>query len=545
MIAIHHLLKLNNLVLIFDKKPANKNFFPKNSLFIPILFNPSIFEIQQPERVKFVSEKYCVYDYHEHLKNLKKLKRFWERINRNKQFSEFEYWFFTNVSCIFHFHSILKKVFQKKWDAIYLPESKFSHAKPSDFASLFFKHVTLNQIIKKTKFIKFYIEKSESESANHKPNYLALIFRILSFAKQKSLLLRSKLHKKKVVVFLQYPKQLLFLQQLSKKYNIVSVNLPNLPNLSHVFDNLDKTILFWLRSSKKLLLKEIRKIAKSVCFATTAFFTDSEALPSVRIFVSCFRSKHNRVFTLPEGAQTVSAKLFPLSFFWWSEKYREGYHFVTSLFEKEIYSKYLKRYKTLVTGYFGGTFNFCFLSKKIAKCFFNMFCKKCLANRPNILFAIYGTNDSGSQWFGLPTQHQQFIAHYKILKKCENKNINIICLYQDSEIYIVYKKIFPKLIHIPPGVPWQLVERFCDLLVVRDSSLVLEFLARGCSVICFENINMPTISQKLKGINSKNLFFSEKNNIVSTIKKAVAAKKDSFYKFEKYFHIPLNRQVII
>jgi len=536
---------LNNLVLIFDKKPANKNFFPKNSLFIPILFNPSIFEIQQPEKVRVVSEQYCVYDKEEHYKNLKKLKRFWKKINRKKQFSEFEYWFFTNVSCMFHFHSILKKVFQKKWNTVYLPASKFLNTKPTDFASLFFKHVLLNQFIKKSNSIKYFYEKSDSKLPICKKNILVFLFKIFYFAKQKILLLLSKLNKKKVVVILQYPKQLSFLQQISKNYSIVSIKLPKLPNLSHVFDDLDKTILFWLRSSKKLLLKKFSKISKSVCFAPIAFFTDSEALPGARIFVSFFRFKHTRVFTLPEGAQTVSPELFPFSFFWWSEKYRKKYHFVTSLFEKEIYCKYLKRYKTFVTGYFGGTFNFCSLSKETAKTLFSIFCRKCLKNRPNIHFAIYGTCDSGSQWFGLPTQHQQFIAHYKILKKCENKHFNIICLYQDSEIYMVYKKIFPKLIHIPPGVPWQLAERFCDLLVVRDSSLVLEFLARGCSVICFENINMPTIAQKLKSINSKNLFFLQKKNIVLTIKKALAAKKDNFYKFEKYFHIPLTKQVII
>ena len=72
----------------------------------------------------------------------------------------------------------------------------------------------------------------------------------------------------------------------------------------------------------------------------------------------------------------------------------------------------------------------------------------------------------------------------------------------------------------------------------------LEFLARGCPVICFENLGLPTIVDKLKRVKSYNLFFCKKVHKISFfIRKVLKGKRDNENMFNNFFFMPPQRSL--
>lgn len=535
MIVTHLIFKLSNLVLILGNKPKNKKAFPRQSCFIPILLHPCFFLIEKPQKAYNTIKKFCVYNKNEHQKNFRKLRLLWAQINKRKNLFEFEYWFFTKASCIFHVRSILNKIFQVPWSTVYLPKSLSRTNWQEEFQIALLNYEIKKYCVNKKTNIKFYDEEINNSKSFKDSVLLFFWIRLYNKVLQKLIFLRSKINTQKVLLHLQFPKQLFLLKTLAKKYNCKQLFLPLINIQGYEDKNYQKMFFNLLTKAKNDYKKNTASFLSKVTKNKEAFFTDGEALPSVRFLLPVLLKNKIKIFTVPEGAQTVSKKLFSYAFFWWSKNLINSFHFVTSQYDQSIYKNKLCRKKTYISGYFGGSMNFICLSKKFAKKLFFIFSKKASFKYPNVVFAVYGAADTGSQWFTLPTQQQQFIAHYDVLKACRNKNLNCICIFQDIMTHRLYSQLFPDFIHIPPFIPWQLVERFCDILVVRDSSLVLEFLSRNCPVICFENLNLDTIVEKLKAVKSKNLYFLKKENLQKKILNVLRSKRDSYYKFEKYF----------
>ena len=483
----------------------------------------------------------------QHSKCFLKLKKNWRILNASKKLSLFEYDFFTKNSLFIYYNTIIKKVFKDRWDCIYLPVSlheKSSSITRRPFLEKYFIEKIINYANRNKIKIKYYKTKKIKNYSINYQKIFQILFRIKSLLYQKYYFAWSKIRfREKALIAVQLPKQLEFLKLVSRTFACFELkqkyfekcNIDPSPNL---------------QTQKNLYLKQKNQITKTVfklnkhLLNRKTLITDSEALPIIRVLIEKFCFDNKKVITIPEGAQTVSEKLFPFCFFWWQRQAKCIKNFISSKYDQKIYKKYLFRSKNQITGYFGSSLKFLFINKKVAKAIFKLFAQKFKFRNPTLLVAIYGTTDPAGVWFMLPTNHEQFFAHREILNATQNIECNKVCIYTDVRCYNIYKAMYPDLIHIPPWIPWQLVERIVDVLVVRDSSLVLEFLARGCPVICFENLGLPTIVDKLKRVKSYNLFFCKKVHRISFfIRKVLKQKRDNKNMFNNFFFTPPQRSL--